>query len=102
MDSNTSNVHEMGVRIKVVTAAIGAGVIVTMGALTMAFSGNETHAVTAQVGGAGDTSTPGAATIDTADADGRAEPYRAALGARHMAVASVRRLCGSWGLSANP
>ncbi len=46
-------------RTKVVAAAIAAGVVVTMGALTVALSGTEAHAVTAPlgVGGGGDTST---------------------------------------------
>jgi len=59
VDSNKPKVQEMRVRIKVVAAAIGAGVIVTMGALTMALSGNEANGSTAALGGAGNTSTQG-------------------------------------------
>ena len=44
-------------RVKVVAAAIGAGVVVTMGALTVALSGTQAHAGTAKIGGAGNTIT---------------------------------------------
>jgi hypothetical protein len=58
VDSNNPNVQEMRVRIKVVAAAIGTGLIVAMGALTIAFSGNEAHAVAEKLrGGGGGTST---------------------------------------------
>lgn len=47
-------------KIKVVAAAIGAGVFVAMGGLTVALSGTEARAATGpQAGGAGDTSTQG-------------------------------------------
>jgi hypothetical protein len=58
--SNNSKLHGLGTRVKTLSAVIGAGVVVTMGALTAAFGGNEAHA-TNQFGGAGDTTTKSAA-----------------------------------------
>ena len=44
---------------KAVAAAVVAGVVVTMSALTVALGSTPAHAVQAAVGGAGDTSTQG-------------------------------------------
>ena len=44
-------------RVKLVAAAVAAGVVATMGALTVALSGTEAHAVPAAITGADDTST---------------------------------------------
>ena len=54
-------------RVKVV-AAVAAGVVATMGALTVALSGTEAHAVPAPITGAGDTRRP---TTDAPDSEGR-------------------------------
>lgn len=58
MAVNTSRGHVQGIgsRIKVVAAAVGAIVMITMAVLTAAIGGNEAHA-DVTVGGAGSTST---------------------------------------------
>jgi hypothetical protein len=57
MKANRATARVFCARAKVVTAAIAAGVVVAMSALTVALSGTEARAVPATVGGAGDTST---------------------------------------------
>ena len=73
--------YRVSARIKVAAAAVGAGVMVAMGALTMAFGGTEAHAIvpTPPLDGAGDTSTQttAATTIATPAASPtmKAPPY---------------------------
>ena len=57
MNTNGSTVRGICARAKVVAAAIAAGVVVTMGAMTVALSGTQAHAVTEKIGGAGNTRT---------------------------------------------
>jgi hypothetical protein len=49
--------HDIGDRVKVATAVVGAGVVVTMGALTVVFGGDEARATGPRLGGAGSTVT---------------------------------------------
>jgi len=44
MNARNRKVHTTKVRAKLVAATLGAGVVVTMGALTVELSGNEAHA----------------------------------------------------------
>jgi hypothetical protein len=44
MNSRSRKAHTTNVRAKLAAAALGAGVVVTMGALTVALSNNEAHA----------------------------------------------------------
>ncbi|MDT5346566.1 MAG: hypothetical protein QOE52_5750 [Mycobacterium sp.] len=57
MNSSEPNVRGIGTRSKVTAAAVGAGVVITMGALTVAISSTEAHATSPNIGGAGNTST---------------------------------------------
>jgi hypothetical protein len=49
--------HDIGARVKVATAVVGTGVVVTMGALTVVFGGDEALARGPHLGGAGSTVT---------------------------------------------
>jgi hypothetical protein len=56
LKSHTPNQQETGSRVKVVMAAVGVGVIATMGGLTIAFGSDEAQGAV-HFGGAGYTST---------------------------------------------
>jgi hypothetical protein len=57
VNSNEPCMRGIGTRFKVTAAAVGAGVVITMGALTVAVSSSEARATPPNIGGAGDTST---------------------------------------------
>lgn len=55
MNTNSRTMSKVSARARVVVAVIGAGVVVTMGALTVVLSGGEANGVTAHLSRGGDT-----------------------------------------------
>jgi hypothetical protein len=56
MNTITVNAHGMSMRAKVIAATFGAGVLLTMGALTVTLGNTQAHATSPTIGGASSTS----------------------------------------------